>query len=130
MSLAAGHWSGCPPAYISPLVSRLCYNPRRAPPGRCDGASGEGVASFGAVESTIRRRRPVSQSFDASRSVTSTTDDRVAAYGPRCRPHLGVDGLPERGAVDRLAEAVCRRWSGGTIETMRGGEASNIIVSG
>lgn len=35
------------------------------------------VASFGAVESTIRRRRPISLSFDASRSLTALEQDNT-----------------------------------------------------
>ncbi|RWK22037.1 MAG: hypothetical protein EOR40_31465, partial [Mesorhizobium sp.] len=35
------------------------------------------MASFGAVESTIRRRHPMSQSFDASRSLTALEQDNT-----------------------------------------------------
>jgi hypothetical protein len=35
------------------------------------------MASFGAVKTTIRRRRPMSQSFDASRSLTALEQDNT-----------------------------------------------------
>ncbi|QIA25291.1 MULTISPECIES: hypothetical protein [Mesorhizobium] len=44
---------------------------------RCYGASGEDVASFGAVKTTIRRRASMSHLFDASRSLTAFEQDNT-----------------------------------------------------